>query len=226
MNAPVLFRGRGFIAVDKPAGALVIPGRGETPAPALKAALEAALGERLWVVHRLDRDTSGVLLFALDAPTHRALNLAFESGRVEKSYLAIARGALTEPRDVEVALVPARRGRMRPARPGEAGKPARTLFRPVESFGERATLLEAQPLTGRTHQIRVHLAAIGHPLLVDHQYGAKAPFTVDGTPVLTRTPLHAARLRLRRIEGVDDAEIVAPLPDDFARTLEALRQGR
>ena len=225
----VIHRGRSYIAVDKPAGVTVIPGRGEERTPSLAQLLERQLGARVWIVHRLDRDTSGVLLFALDAAAHRTLSMAFEGGRVEKRYLALVRGELREPLDLSTHLAPARRGRMRPVRPGEEGKSARTLIRPVERFGARATLVEAQPLTGRTHQIRVHLVAAGHPLLVDHQYGHKAPIRESelGGPgeavVLSRTPLHAAHVRLAQLPDIEDAEIESPLPDDMRRTIELLR---
>jgi 23S rRNA-/tRNA-specific pseudouridylate synthase len=86
---PVLWSGDGLVAVDKPSGVTVIPGRSEAGDPPLRARLEAQLGRPLWVVHRLDRDTSGVLLFALDAATHRAASLALERGLAEKRYLAL-----------------------------------------------------------------------------------------------------------------------------------------
>ena len=229
MSIPVLYAGRGFFAVNKPAGITVIPGRGEEREPSLRERLEEERGEKLFVVHRLDRDTSGVLLFATTAEAHRALSMAFEAGRVDKRYRALCEGALRETRDVQVPLAPARKGRMRPAVPGEDGKDARTIFRPLENFGDRATLVEAEPLTGRTHQIRVHLKSIGHPLLFDHQYGRKQPVLerelggVTDAPVLSRTPLHASRLVLRGIEGVEDAEIEAPLAPDMEQALAMLR---
>jgi tRNA pseudouridine32 synthase/23S rRNA pseudouridine746 synthase/23S rRNA pseudouridine955/2504/2580 synthase len=207
----------GYVAIDKPAGLLVIPGRGDSAGPCAKEILEAQLGGRVFVVHRLDRDTSGVLLFALDAPRHRALSMAFEAGKVEKHYLALAAGRLNEPVSVDTALIPARRGRMRPARQQEGGKKAVTLFRPLERFGG-STLLDAQPLTGRTHQIRVHLLSIGHPLLVDPQYGRPAPFHE-----LKRTPLHAAQLTLPSLAGVSPAVLRSALPKDMAAALERLR---
>ncbi|HZA13972.1 MAG TPA: RluA family pseudouridine synthase [Myxococcaceae bacterium] len=228
-TVPVLHRGRAYVAVDKPAGVTVIPGRGDERTPSLAEQLERELGARVWIVHRLDRDTSGVLLFALDAASHRTLSMAFEAGRVEKRYVALVRGDVREPLDLSTHLAPARRGRMRPVRPGEEGKPARTLVRPLERFGGRATLLEAQPLTGRTHQIRVQLLAAGHPLLVDHQYGHKAPIRerdVGGAGeavLLARTPLHAAHVRLAQLPGIEDAEIESPLPEDMRRTISFLR---
>ena len=232
MSLAVLHQGDGFLAIDKPAGRLVIPGRGEGEGPSLREELEAQLGRKLWVVHRLDRDTTGALLFALDAERHRSLSMAFEGGRVEKRYWALVQGRLEEPLDLEVPLHPARRGKMRPGRPGEPeAKPARTLVRPLELFAH-ATLVEAQPLTGRTHQIRVHLLSAGHGLLVDPQYGqpdllrARELGGEGDETLLERTPLHAERVVLRGIEGVEPCEIAAPLPADMARTLDALRSHR
>jgi tRNA pseudouridine32 synthase / 23S rRNA pseudouridine746 synthase len=228
----LLYTHDAFVAVDKPAGVTVIPGRSQEGGPSLREQLEAQLGRTVWVVHRLDRDTSGVLLFALNPRAHRTLSMAFEAGRVEKRYLALARGSLSEAQDVRVPLVPARRGRMRPARNGESeAKEAHTHVRPLEHFGERATLVEATPLTGRTHQIRVHLLAIGHPLLFDHQYGQTRPATAQelggagDEVVLARTPLHAARLRLHGLEGLPEVEVVSPPPEDLAKALELLRSG-
>jgi len=226
---PVLWSGGGLVAVDKPAGVPVIPGRSEAAGPPLRARLEAQLGRPVWVVHRLDRDTSGVLLFALDPASHRAASLAFERGLPEKRYLALVSPPLPGPVRVDAALVPARRARMRVAAPGEAGKPAITELAPVETFGDVA-LVEARPLTGRTHQIRVHLRHAAAPLLVDPQYGRPGPVTeralggASDAVVLDRTPLHAARLVLRAAEGLPAVEVEAPLPADMARALELLRQ--
>lgn len=203
--------------VDKPAGLPVIPGR--NPGPCLQQELEASLGKRLWVVHRLDRDTTGVLVFATGPSTHRTLSMAFEEGGVEKVYLALVEGSLLQPQRIEVALVPARRGRMRPARDGEEGKASLTEVRPLEQL-QGATLVEARPQTGRTHQIRVHLRSVDHPLLVDPQYGNKAPLEELG---LTRTPLHAASLTLPPLGTLPATIFTAPLPADMEGALAALR---
>jgi tRNA pseudouridine32 synthase/23S rRNA pseudouridine746 synthase/23S rRNA pseudouridine955/2504/2580 synthase len=209
------------VVVDKPAGAPVIPGREGETGESVRARLEAQLGRRVFVVHRLDRDTSGALVFALTAPAHRALSMAFEEGRVRKRYLALVAGALEGERTVEAPLVPARRGRMRVARPGEEGKPSTTRVRPLEALpGGEATLVEAEPLTGRTHQIRVHLLSLGHPLLVDHQYGRPEAW---GGGLLARTPLHAARLEVPALEGLPPLSVEAPLPADMAAALTRLR---
>jgi 23S rRNA-/tRNA-specific pseudouridylate synthase len=225
---PLLWRDAGLVAVDKPPGSLVVPGRRGDAAPSLRQQLELSLGQPVWVVHRLDRETSGVLLFALDAASHRAASLAFEQGRFRKRYLALVSPPLAAPCILEVALVPARRGRMRLARAAEAGKLARTRLRPLESY-PCGGLVEAEPLTGRTHQVRLHLQAAGSPLLVDSQYGRPAPVTEASfggqgeAVVLARTPLHAARLVLESGDGLPAIDVEAPLPADMRAALALLR---
>ena len=225
----VLWSGAGLVAVDKPPGVPVVPGRTDAGGAPLREQLEAQLGRRVWVVHRLDRDTSGVLLFALDAASHRAASQAFEGGLAEKRYLALVSPPLGAAVRVDAALVPARRSRMRIAGPGEAGKAAITELSPLGASGE-VGLVEARPLTGRTHQIRVHLRHAGVPLLVDPQYGRPGTVTerdLGGdadTVVLARTPLHAARLVLPASEGLPALDVRAPLPPDMARAVELLRQ--
>ena len=225
----LLWEGGDFFAVDKSPGTLVIPGRGEGEGPSLRELLEARLGHKVYVVHRLDRDTSGVLLFARTAAAHRELSVAFERGLVRKLYRALVAGNLVSEERVEVALAPARRGRMRPAR-GEEGKGAVTLVRSLEAF-QGATLVEAEPLTGRSHQIRVHLQVLGHPLLVDPQYARARALTaadlggVGDRPVLVRTPLHAAVLEVPRLPGIGPFRIESPLPPDMEEALQLLRAG-
>lgn len=218
MTFSILLRQPGFVAIDKPAGLPVIPGRDGDP-DCVRTRLHAQLGQPIWVVHRLDRDTSGVLLFALDAATHRTLSMAFEAGKISKRYLAIVEGRLEQGGLIDKPLTEARKSRMRVARDGEPGKEARTRIAP-RTYLKDATLVEAEPLTGRTHQIRVHLQAIGHPLIVDHQYGKKAPLMRGDEVVLARTPLHAERLI------VDGAAIEAPLPRDLIEALALLEGGR
>ncbi len=218
---PILFEGGGLLVVDKPAGVPVIPGRSAEGPPPLQQQLESQLRQKLWVVHRLDRDTSGILLFATDARMHRALSMAFEEGTIQKRYLAIVRGEGFTQQEHSAVLVPARRSRMRVAREGEEGKPACTRFRPVQGL-TGATLVEAEPLTGRTHQIRVHLQHLGHPLLVDHQYGTPGPLTLPGGAVLARTPLHAVELHVPKLAGQASRCFTAPLHKDVADAVIAL----
>jgi RluA family pseudouridine synthase len=228
VSIPILWSSPGLVVVDKPAGVPVVPGRQAERGLSLRERVERQLGCRIWVVHRLDRDTTGVLLLALDAESHRAANQAFEQGRAHKQYLALVSPPLASDRVVDVELAPARRSRMRPVHPGEKGKEARTELRPLETLGE-VQLVEAVPLTGRTHQIRIHLRHAGAPLLVDPQYGRPEPFTGVGlvasqAVTLSRTPLHASRLVLEASPELPGLDVSAPLPEDMARVLETLRQ--
>jgi len=183
------------------------------------------------VVHRLDRGTSGVLAFARSAAAHRALNLAFDRGEPRKRYLALVTGAPPAEQRIDVAIAPARRGRMRPARPGdERGKRSVTVVRLLEAFPARAwaggatALVEALPETGRTHQIRVHLAHAGHPLAVDPDYGSEGPLRdAEGRVLLEHTPLHAERLELAHPTGGGALVLRAPIPADLAAAMAALR---
>jgi tRNA pseudouridine32 synthase/23S rRNA pseudouridine746 synthase len=184
-------------------------------------------------VHRLDRGTSGVLLFARTAAAHRTLNLAFDRGEPRKRYVALVRGEPAPERRIDLAIAPARRGRMRPARPGDArGKPSVTVVRLLERFpprpwaGGSLALVEALPETGRTHQIRVHLAAVGLPLAVDPDYADAGPLLgPGGEPLLSRTPLHASRLELTHPVRGGALVVEAPLPADLAAAIDALRCG-
>lgn len=167
-------------------------------------------------MHRLDRDTSGVLLFALDARAHHALSMAFENAAIEKRYLALVTGRVEHTIDIDAPLGRSGRGRMRVE---DGGKPARTIVTPLEVFAS-STLVEAVPITGRTHQIRVHLSHAGHPLVFDHQYGPRVPLPSG----LARTPLHASSVVLPALEGVDSSpvRIESPLPPDMSAALAAL----
>lgn len=222
MALTILAREDGLVAVDKPAGLLVIPGR-EGGEPCVRDLLAEQLGTRVWVCHRIDRDTSGVLVLATTAEAHRAASMAFEAGEVRKRYVALVEGRVEAPLELDVALTEARKGRMRPVHPGEEGKPSRTLVRPRQVFA-RASLVEAEPLTGRQHQIRVHLKHAGHPLLFDHQYGRKTPLTArdlggqGDDVVLDRTPLHAEALDAPGL----GLQVTAPLPGDLRRCVELL----
>ena len=217
MALDVLFTKGGLVAVAKPPGLLVIPGRTPEDQVCARDLLSAQLGQRVWVCHRIDRDTSGVVLFATDENAHRSASMAFEQGLAKKKYLALVEGVVSAPLDLQQPLIEGRKGKMRLAFPGEAGKDSRTLVKPVETF-KTATLVECEPLTGRQHQIRVHLKASGHPLLFDHQYGRKDP-VVLGDLTLNRTPLHAASLVIESLGLV----VEAPLPEDMGKAIAALR---
>ncbi len=240
-----LYHDDALVALAKPAGRIVVPGRGAAASErTLREDVAQALGRDVFVVHRLDRGTSGVLLFAVTAEAHRTLSMAFEHHQIDKRYWGLCRGTLVGAGEVNRALVPIRGGRVRPARPGESGgKPSVTAWRAIERFGGGGegdgapsfTSVELRPRSGRLHQVRAHLAVLDHPLAVDPDYGGAERLTardldprVEGAagdePVLSRVPLHAESLRFRHPTSGKPVEIVAPLPPDLARVVALLRR--
>jgi 23S rRNA pseudouridine1911/1915/1917 synthase len=220
----VLACGPGWLAVDKPPGVPVHPLAEEERGTVLNAVAARhpevqGIGEgglRSGVVHRLDVETSGVLLVATEAASWRRLREAFRAQRIEKVYRALVRGRLLEARAVELPLVLARHrpARVRVARPGARGaRPASLAFRPLELYAE-ATLVEVRPRTGFLHQIRALLAHLGHPVLGDRVYAD--PESAAAAP---RHMLHAASV------AFEEAEAESPDPPDLAALLEQLRAG-
>ena len=225
---PVLRDEAGVVAVSKPAGLPVVPAAREDPSDCVRSRLERELGARLWVVHRLDRDTSGLLLFARTPEVHRALCLAFEERRVRKTYVVFTSG-VPSPREERIAtpLHPARRGKVRPARPGEAGAwdaiTRYTVRKRWARRGENVAMVEAHPETGRHHQIRVHLRSIGTPVLFDRFYGQPPGRSCTAGAPLARLALHASRLVVSEA-GEPGARLVfeAPLSADLTGLLRWL----
>jgi tRNA pseudouridine32 synthase/23S rRNA pseudouridine746 synthase len=217
----VLHEDDALVAVSKPAGEPVIPQRRGAAEACLHRRLERDLGERLWVVHRIDRDASGLVVFARSAAAHRAISLAFEGRRVRKDYLAFVAGELRPTRGrIDLALHPARRGKSRPAGPDEPGsRPSITDYHVSGCWrrGDAAvSLLHVLPQTGRHHQIRVHLRSVGAPLLFDPLYGrGLMPPELEGAPC-RRLALHAWRLELpARREGDEGVRLEAPLAEEL-----------
>ena len=206
-----------LVAVDKPCGLVMHPGAADEPAT-LAHRLVAHYPElahvgnprRPGIVHRLDRDTSGVVLIARTATAYQALQQAFEQRRVEKRYLAVVHGHPTVSAaeiDAPIGRHPTRRTLMAVTR---AGRPSRTTYATLASSAA-ATLLEVLPHTGRTHQIRVHLESIGNPVLGDPRYGPQPPSA-------NRLLLHASTLEFTDPAG-DRWRVAAPPPADMRREL-------
>jgi RluA family pseudouridine synthase len=216
-----------LVAVAKPPGEPVIAARGEPRSLCLQKRLERELGRRLWVVHRIDRDASGVVLFARNADAHRALSLAFEHRQVVKTYTAFVVGSIEPPHGrIDAPLHPARKGKARPARPDEEGaQPSVTEYATRKRWslgGATVSLLEAHPLTGRHHQIRVHLRSRGTPILFDPLYGrAPVPEALAGAPC-ARLALHARRIDVPAPRGGGRVVVEAPLAPDLAALAEWL----
>lgn len=212
----VIYADATFIVVNKPAGLATVPGGWEEGTSSLVEALEPDFG-RLWIVHRLDKGTSGLVVFARDATTHRSLSMLFEQHQVHKMYHAITSG--TPAWDEHTARHPLRTNvghSHRTVVDHARGKPSETTFHVLERFDGYA-LLAALPASGRTHQVRVHAFALGFPLLGDSLYSAPE------TTLMMRPALHAHSLEFTCAGA--PFRFTAPYPEDFAKALEALRRG-
>lgn len=251
---PVLFEDDHLIAFDKPSGLLVAPDRWDKRRGNLMGAVHEQLGRHVANVHRLDADTSGVLLCAKTKVALDAVTGQFQAKTVEKAYLALAvvlpeadtmkvvapvrasGGGLPDEFSVGLAIGPDERqpGRMRVHRK-RGGKPSETRFRVLERFG-RFAWIECRPLTGRTHQIRIHLAAAGAPVLGDAFYGDPEVRLLlsdlkrgykgreHERPLIDRLALHAARLALAHPAFGTPLSIEAPVPREFEVALKYLRR--
>ena len=215
----IAFEDEHLIVVDKPAGVVVHPARGHREGTLAQAlAGRIAGGEEDWragIVHRLDRETSGLLVVAKNDAAHRALKASLAARTMRREYLALVEGrppALTGT--IEAPIGRDRRVRTRMSTDTDAPKPAITHFE-LERALPQASLLRVRLQTGRTHQIRVHLQAIGHPVCGDPEYGTA------GLYGLRRQFLHAARLAFPHPAGGDPVDVISPLPDDLAAALAA-----
>jgi RluA family pseudouridine synthase len=201
-----------IIVLDKPAGLPVLPDGWDKDAPYLVKMLEAEYG-KIWIIHRLDKITSGVIVFARNAEAHRSLNIQFEKHEVKKIYHALADG---NPRwDEHTARHPLRANvghKHRTVVDNRDGKPSATNFRVLERF-DGFCLLEAIPETGRTHQVRVHASELGFPLLADTLYGSRADRG------LARPALHARSLTFTHPASGETVTFEADYPEDFASAL-------
>ena len=226
----ILYEDADVVVIDKPAGMVVHAGAGHERGTLVNAllhhfgALSSINGElRPGIVHRLDRETSGVLVVARNDQAHQSLAQQFQSRTVEKIYLAVVhgrmkqqRGRITDP----ITRDPVRRTRMT-SRLG-TGRSALTEFRVLEEF-DRFSSLEVRIGTGRTHQIRVHLASLRHPIVGDRLYGA--PARVPGLPVLERFLLHAHRLRFQSPSSGEWITVESSPPAEYSDILDLLRKG-
>jgi pseudouridine synthase, RluA family len=209
----ILFEDHYLLVVDKPAGIPVLPDGWEPDAPYLAKILEEKHG-KIFIVHRLDKVTSGAMIFARDAETHRALNIQFEKHEVQKVYHAIIEGNPKWEEKTTKLLLRINVGhKHRTVVDDRNGKPSETRFKILKRYPSSAWV-EASPLTGRTHQIRVHAAALGHPLLGDGLYGA------EKTSMIERPALHAYSLTFTHPVSHEKVVFTAKHPQDFATALK------
>jgi 23S rRNA pseudouridine1911/1915/1917 synthase len=240
----ILFQDPHLIAVAKPAHLATVPGRGETDSVIQMLSRQIELpcsgnaDPRLRLVHRLDKDTTGVLLMAKDLPTQRHLSHQFQNNQVQKEYLALVIGRPETDEgeiDAPVAPHPSSRDRMAVSKHGKAAK---TLWR-IERTMRRFTLLRVFPKTGRTHQIRVHLKSVGLPLAIDPLYHPQSPgqpigiflshykrdysptFGEEERPLISRLSLHAEKITFMYPDATP-MTIECPAPKDFRAAVNQL----
>ncbi len=215
----LLYEDEAMVVADKPAGVTVIPAPGESPGACLRELVAAQIGTRAWVVHRLDRDTSGIVVFARTAEAHRMLSMAFDRRDLERRYTALVRGVPDVAGGVvDLPLHAARKGKVRPARPEEPGAlPARTavaVTRVWRQGGAAVALLSVEPLTSRHHQVRVHLRAVETPIVGDAVYG-KAILPLPPEVPAGRLALHASFLEIPHPSGARRVVVESRLPLDL-----------
>jgi len=230
----IIFENAAFIAINKPAGMLSIPDRkGEEPS--LKSWLREKYGN-IFTVHRLDRETSGVIVFAKDEATHKFLSEAFEHRDVEKLYQGLVQGSLAEGKgtiDFPIMEHPTKLGTMVVNRRGKASV---TDYEVLEDMG-LYSLVQFRIHTGRTHQIRVHMQALGHPIVCDELYGDARPVLLSSfkrnfklskdaeaeRPILSRLALHSHLLHFQDADG-EFHTLEAPLPKDMRALVQQLKK--
>lgn len=226
----VLYEDDDVIAVDKAPGMVVHPGAGQTRGTLVHALLHHCRGqlsgiggvERPGIVHRLDRETSGVIIMAKHDEAHQVLARAFAERTTEKTYRAWVRGVPAHREGEIDAPIGRHRVHRKKMCVRDDGRPARSRFAVEERAGPAAALLRVQIFTGRTHQIRVHCAHLGHPVLGDATYGQKTLAKFTGA--IPRVMLHAARLVVPHPRTGEPLVLKAPLPDDFQALGSALRE--
>lgn len=228
----VIFEDKHMLAVNKASGMIVHPGAAtgeDTLVHALLAHCADSLSgiggvERPGIVHRLDKETTGVIVVAKTDKAHRALADQFATRSLRKEYLALVAGVpqlLSGTIDRAISRHPTHRHRMTV---GEGGKPAKTSWERGETFGDIAALMRCQIFTGRTHQIRVHLKTLGHPILGDALYGWKPDSRVPEEKQPKRVMLHAEHLVLTHPISGKELDLRAPLPKDFSDMMKELRK--
>lgn len=230
----VIYHDDNLLVVNKPAGLLSLPDRYQSNTPHLKGLLEPRYGS-LWTVHRIDRFTSGLVVLARDEQTHRELNQAFQERKVDKTYIALVHGV---PQDKEGMIdAPIREN---PASKGSyqvhpKGKDARTRWRVLQSWSH-FSLLELDLLTGRTHQIRVHLQYLGHPIVADPLYSNSQALYLseikrkgfqlnrrgEEKALLSRQALHAYKLSFTHPVTHSQCAFTAPVPKDISAAVNQL----
>jgi RluA family pseudouridine synthase len=231
----ILFEDDDLIVINKPAGMLTIPDRYNKDLPNLRTILTEHF-ESIFVVHRLDKETSGVIVFAKNADAHRELNQQFMDIQLKKIYHAVVEGIVVDDEfSIDIPIMPDPR-KVGKSMPSSRGKDSLTVLKVMERY-KNATLVELNLVTGRHHQIRVHCSAIGHPLLVDEMYGSHTEFKLsqikrkfnikkndEEKPIISRVTMHAQLIEFEHPTSHEKVEVSAEYPKDFEALLQVLRK--
>ena len=233
----IIFEDDYLVVINKSAGLLTIPDRYQHDKRNLSSLMIKAYGE-IFVVHRIDRETSGLIIFAKDAQTHKSLSEAFEENKIDKTYLALVQGT-PKPLEnrIETFLVKSETERSKII-VFKKGKWSITDYKVLESYDKKYSLVEVKILTGRTHQIRVHMQHIGNPLLVDSKYSNKDEFKLseikkrkfrlqkneEERPLITRHTLHAAKIGFTHPSTGERMDFEVPLPKDMKAVVNQMRK--
>jgi len=231
----ILYEDDNLFAINKPAGIISIPDRFDKSIFNAYDYLKSKYHE-IYTVHRLDKDTSGVMIFAKNAQSHKVLNTQFEKNEVTKIYHVIVDGIIYEDSleiDIPIAPHPLKKG---VSMPTARGKASLTKLKVLERF-QKSTLCEINLITGRHHQIRVHCATIGHPLLVDNIYGKSEQFFLSTIkrnynlkkneiekPIISRLTMHSYKLEFLHPYTIEKTTITAQYPKDFAALIKVLKK--
>jgi 23S rRNA pseudouridine955/2504/2580 synthase/23S rRNA pseudouridine1911/1915/1917 synthase len=227
----IIYQDENVLVVNKSSGMLVIPDRNVHENKTLVGMLKNQLKQKLLVIHIIDRDTSGVLIFAKNPETHRNISVQFKNSKVRKKYIALLAGVLEENKGtINKPLIISGRN----ARTDITGKESITDFRVLENF-RNYTLVSALPLTDGKHQVRIHFLSLGHPLAIDGEYGISDPIFLSSfkryykikkgkteKPLISRLTLHAAALTLTLPGSSEEKTFEATLAKDFEIAVKQL----
>ncbi len=229
----IIYEDKYLVAVNKLAGILAVPDRYNPNIINLKQLLYEKYGE-IFVVHRLDKGTSGIMIYAKDAQTHKAFNDMFENQEIEKIYHVLVKGIFPKNEiDIDIPIMPSQ-GRKGMSIPSARGKQSLTKVKVLDRY-DRATMLECDLVTGRSHQIRVHLSTLGFPLYVDVDYGGYESFKIsdfkkrfnlkkntEERPILDRLSMHAYSMKFIHPRTNNEVYIKADYHRDFAAMVQLL----
>lgn len=231
----LIFENEDYLIINKAASLLSIPDRYNAKLENLFDILNSIYG-KIFTVHRLDKDTSGIMIFAKNENAHRYFSLLFQNQEIQRIYHVVIDGVLPQDSlevDIPIIANPAKKGL---SMPSARGKHSLSIFRKIEEF-RHSSLVEVQLITGRHHQIRVHASAIGNPLLVDRDYGNRTEFylskvkrkfnlkkNTEEQPIIDRLSMHAYQLKFKDFKSREIVNFTAEYPKDFNVLVKQLRK--